>query len=63
MRPFSRRGPSVGMFMTMATMVAEDMRLGNTQPMELTSGLMAMRTGYFRMSFHSSRPLARAVVT
>ena len=38
-------------------------RPGNTQLTVLSSGLIAMRTGYFITSFHSDMPLARAVIT
>ena len=56
-------GPGVGMFSTIATTVADEIRLGRSQPIELTSGDIAMRTGYLSSSRHSGKPLARAVVT
>jgi hypothetical protein len=59
----SRMGPVVGMFMTIATSASPEMMAGSIQPIVLTSGLMATRTGYLNKSLPSGSPLARAVTT
>ena len=56
-------GPVVGKLNTMATMTEPLTSDGSSQPMVLTTGLMAMRTGYFSSSFRGETPLARAVST
>ena len=59
----SSNGPTVGRLITVATMRLPEKSSGSDQPAVLTKGFIAMRVGYFRMSFHSGRPLARAVST
>ncbi|MNL77803.1 hypothetical protein D3C87_2040590 [compost metagenome] len=59
----SSMGPAVGRFITTETMTEPETRAGSSQPMVEISGLSARRTGYLRITFHSGRPLARAVTT
>ena len=57
------RGPVSGMSSTIEMMVAPEIMCGSVQPMVLTMGLMAMRTGYLNSSLLSLSPFDRAVVT
>lgn len=56
-------GPVVGKLNTVATMIDPDTSVGNNQPAVLINGFNATRTGYFKITFHSGNPLARAVRT
>src|SRR5437879_9831152 len=62
-RARSRSGPMLGRFITVATIRLPENSWGRYQPIVLTRGLMATRTGYFTISRHSESPLARAVTT
>jgi len=59
----SRMGPAVGRLRTIETITEPETRVGSIQPIVLTIGLIATRTGYLSSRRHSDMPLARAVTT
>ena len=59
----SSTGPVVGRFKTIAVIASPEIMVGNSQPIVLTNGLTANRTGYLNKSLLSETPLALAVIT
>ena len=51
----------VGRFNTIAVIVSPETMAGSVQPTVLTMGLIAILTGYLKVSRRSARPLERAV--
>ena len=62
-RDSSKIGPTVGRLRTMETSMLPEKMNGNRYPTVLMNGFNANRTGYFKTSFHSDNPLARAATT
>ena len=56
-------GPVVGIPNTTEVITEPETICGRTQPMLLTTGLSATRTGYLRSNLTFGTPLARAVTT